>query len=264
MNVLLFLRTVVRFQPSNKQFIFVLGVPRSGTSLLKNLLCAHSQLYGTSTESTGYFKFQNFGKYVFEGLSKKQTEEILQSSTDLVHAYERLASTVGGESCFVDKVTPAPWRYRLIRRCFPLASYVHIVRDGRDGYCSAIKHGGIKQANELDKWAKYWSDSVVLPERLLPSPSFITIRYEDLTNEPRDTMKMVMEFLGYQFEEGQIDPHEYEKTSSLHKSRSYHRNLAKPISPTSVNRYRTQLSLRQVKVFNQIAGTQLSRLGYEI
>lgn len=267
MNFSLLLGAVASFEASNREFIFVLGAPRSGTSLLKNLLCTHSQLYGTRTESAGFFRAQNFEKKVFDSLSESHTQEILRSSKNHVHAYDFLTAAVvasAGKLCFVDKVTPASWRYRMLQNCFPRAKYIHIVRDGRDGYCSAVKHGQIKQARSVKQWAKYWRNVVTLPRRIFPQERVWTLRYEDLVREPKATMSIVMDFLGYPFEERQIDSSTYKESTILHKSRVYHRKLSNPIGAGSVGRYVEDMSKDTLVIFNRIAGRTLLDFGYHV
>ena len=246
-------------------YIFVLGVPRSGTSLLKNILQSNSRLTGSVSESTGFFTFRDFNNYNLDEFCHEELVEIISGSDGLIQAYERVSKLYLSETqdqSFVDKVTPSRYRYLFLRNRFPNARFIHIVRDGRDAFCSARKHGGIKQAVTPKKFANYWCNSIRIVNECLPKEKIYTIRYEDMVAMPYDCMHGVMTFLGLPMEVQQLQREVYASKTNLYLTREYHQNLEKNISTKSIGKYKNNLTLEEQKVFLNEAEICLINYGY--
>jgi len=148
-------------------------------------------------------------------------------------------------------------------RFFPMAVFVHLVRDGRDCYCSALHHPNVAQSASLDGFARYWRGCVSLPEKLVPPVRLYSLRYEDLTSDPIGELKKLMGFLDLEFVPQQVDVNVYSSTTSI-KKRDVHKNLSMPINTTSQARWKHDLTEVQNERFCQIAGRPLSRFGYSL
>lgn len=246
--------------------VFVTGAPRSGTTLLKTVLVAHSQMAGTDYESTGLFRYRNLEAYRIDELERQKVDAAISGTKHIVPLFEKLAEAVlaqHGAARFVDKLTVRAWRLKFVARHFPRARFVNIVRDGRDCLCSARRHPNVLQSETVSMFARYWKSCVEIPMRTIPPDRLKTITYEQLTAEPEQTLRGVMSFLDIPFEPGQIDPQVYVETSSMH-TREVHRNLARNINTQSQQRWRAELSVDDQLAFRGVAESTLQTCGYAV
>lgn len=156
--------------------VFIVGCPRSGTTLIQMLLGSHKDIY-TCRETHFFQRIRRIGKkklldhlfldrrrvmsaYAF---IKARNELLLQHEPDRVrtfgsaaHFLERLMSseaTARGKSEWVEK-TPAHLFYvPLIGRHIPSAQFVHILRDGRDVVASLTD--AAQRYPNVPAWRRY-------------------------------------------------------------------------------------------------------------
>jgi hypothetical protein len=97
---------------------------------------------------------------------------------------------------------------------------------------------------------------------MLPATSLLTLQYESLCGNPEGVMIKVMRFLDLPYEPAQIKPATYSAVTNL-MNKSYHRNLEKPISMSSVGSHRSLMTETDRRAFLAEAGECLCKLGYE-
>jgi hypothetical protein len=193
-------------------------------------------------------------------------EPLLESSNNIVSFYDQIAEKAcekNDASRFVDKVPWPPRRHRLwyVTAKFEGARWIHIVRDGRDCYCSAQRHPHVPQSEDIASFAAYWQTCVESHESMIPENRKHTVRYEDLTRSPSEVVESIMEFVGLDFELGQIrvsNRKEYDEGA-----KGAHSRLRKPISDKSVGRWKGELDSMEANTFYQCAGDTLRHFGYE-
>ena len=244
------------------RIVFVVGSPRSGTTLLQSVLATHSELFSIPGE-TGLFSNQNiFGRRHF-GLSWEENRALFRESRDLVDFFDRavalLASRNGGGT-FVEKTPQHVLRLEFLMRRFPNARFLHVVRDGRDCYVSAKGHSGIPQTSSAGRFARYWARCVDAPLRLEGHPALETVRYEDFVRSAPHELDRVMRFLSLRSETGQLDParfgsHKRGRRDEFHLLRS-------PVSDLRVGRWKEELTARKKADFERVARPQLTAYGY--
>ncbi len=243
------------------EVVFIVGSPRSGTTLLQRILSLHSRLCSISGE-TGIFTRQN----LFDrerrhfGLAGADLESLFDDSSDIVDFFERGASRVCDGRIFVEKTPQHVLHIPFILEYFPASRIIHIVRDGRDCYCSARSSGIIPQAASLDGFARYWRKCVRAAMRHQGHERILEIRYEDLARHPRRRLSDIMRYLGLELEDRQTDPDAIggDRRSDLGEFR----RLKQAIGPASVGRWRTELTPRQVARFMKVARREIEHYGY--
>lgn len=242
--------------------IFVLGSPRSGTSLVQSVLAAHSELFSIPGE-TGLFSYQNiFGRRHF-GLSWGENQALFRESHDLVDFFDRGVRLLEARSegrTFVEKTPQHVLRLRFLSQRFPHARFLHVVRDGRDCFVSARSHAGIPQATSARRFARYWRKCVEAPLRMRGDRRLATMRYEDFVRDPRGELDRVMGFLGLEREDQQLDPNRY--GSQERARRDEFRLLRSPVSDRRVGRWRRELTSAERSAFERVAGRPLRFYGY--
>lgn len=251
---------------SERRHIFVLGIPRSGTTLLKSLLAAHPEIGGSDYESTGIFGIRDIFRYALGELTPAQVKELLDGSTDIIDFYDGITERLlerNGKKIFVDKLQMRSYRLRYVNRYFPNSVFLNIVRDGRDCFCSAQHHPNIPQAKSAQEFATYWAKGVGMPSKLIPSHRLYELKYEELTADPASVLDRAMRHVGLAFSEEQIQVERYAATTTI-KKREVHQNLGQPITTASRERWRNELSPEDNDLFVQIAGSELARFGYAV
>ena len=263
----------------------VLGVSRSGTTLLKEMLDRHSELV---IPSESYFIPQLWDRHG----SRPDREAILAdlgrisrvrewgvapddlrrrmprdpSFAEAIDAVYRTYAEARGKRRFGDKTPAYMQSLDLLERVFPDARYVHIVRDGRDAGLSFVSMRRRARFNwsrprRLGDFACQWDREVRGARRFGATTAhgrYLEVRYEDLVAEPERFLREVCTFLGLGFEPEMLEYHRCVDASTLED----HPRLAQP--PTvHVRDWREQMAPKEVERFEAIAGALLDELGYE-
>jgi len=253
-------------QISDLEMIFIIGVPRSGTTLLQKILEAHSKLFAIHNE-TAVFSYKNYfsGNFNPFGLEKSLNKSLLLEAKNNVDYFDKCVRYLMNKpenkgQIFVEKTPQHIQRLDTLVKAFPNAKFVHIVRDGRDAFCSAQKHPNVYQGRTLKLFAHYYSKALKRVEKY--RDSVITIKYEDLAKSPKDTVVNLMDQLGLNFEIDQLDS--MRRTSDPRSKSKQFTKLNDRINDSSIGRQREELGSKEINEFNRIAGKQLMRYDYEI
>ena len=220
---------------------FVLGHPRSGTTLLRALLCNHSDVFippengglwkmvrvfgslrGQSWENVVIGVLTEFARgYEFD-LWNINLEDLSNEALQLAPEQRSLGNLIGliyrkygavhapGKNVWGDKTTPGSFSYLgKLSRVFPHSAYVHIVRDGRDCVASSIKAGFFDKSYSVA--AQAWVDNVrgcrKFGQRCESNGRFLELRYEDLIRMPAEIVRSLCDFLGLEYESSMLDHH---------------------------------------------------------
>lgn len=249
---------------SSQDHIFVVGAPRSGTTLVKLILSVHPNLKGPGYE-TGIFMNKNIFDFKFTGFTRDELDDILAQSTDIVQFFDRFAMAnlqkLGGQR-FIEKTPPHVLKIGFLLKHFPNAQIVNIYRDGRDCYCSAQHHPNVVQGRSAKRYAHYWKKCIRARLDVGSDRRVFDVKYEDLTADPEQHVTQIMNFLGEDYDPRQIDPDYYSKNTSINSQKSYLQKLAQPIKAASQGRWKTELSQADIDQFHHIAAKELTSLGY--
>lgn len=245
---------------SKEKHVFVLGAPRSGTTLIQTLIGAHPHFFSPGVE-TGFFTWQDIFHENRQhlGLPKKTLERFYAECSDIVEFFDKLAGYVTEDrERFVEKTPQHVLKVSYIQDHFPKSHIVHIHRDGRDCFCSA-REAGIPRGSDLEEFAGYWKKCVA--SRLEAGGKILDVEYADLVGEPEEEMQKVMAFLDSSFEltQLQINARETDPRSGEEKFS----RLADEISPRSVGRWKEELTSSELRRFDSIAEEELHAFGYE-
>jgi len=259
------LRNVVwwlRAKPSRSRHVFIVGAPRSGTTLLQLLIAAHSGFAGCAGESGVFTRnnvFNSARRYC--GLSEARVREVLSRSSDIVSFFDCLAMEVtNGTHRFAEKTPQHVLVLRQLLRWFPESQFVNIVRDGRDCYCSAQTNPDVPQRTGAPRFARYWRRCIRARQRLGPSERIIDVRYEDLAGDTEASLRRIMLTLGHEFESRQLAVSA--RTADSRSALTSFSRLSAPVGSETVGRWRREMSNEQISQFQQIAGRELRQFGY--
>lgn len=198
-----------------KSPIFIGGLFKSGTSLLRAMLGQHSTI--ASGLETYWFdlnwknKDDKFWERInmlskFYEIDEEETHNLVDDSANVAQFLNSfLAKYTARLSCqrWVEKT---PGNIKHLDRIFqywPDAKVIHIVRDPRDVFASLRE---AKKWDSLDKYVALWCDFFRLAEKFKAengnnNGQIMEIRYEELVLDPVVTMKSVLKFLGEPWED---------------------------------------------------------------
>jgi Sulfotransferase family len=260
--------------------VVVLGVSRSGTTLLKSMLGAHSQL---AIPSESYFIPQLWDRHgerpdrVAILADLRRLERIAQWGVDVeqldlpaqptfaqvIDAVYSAYANAQGKPRYGDKTPLYMQHLDLLARVFPEARYVHIVRDGRDAALSFLDMArkprfNVSRPRGLGDFAAAWRREIVAARRFGREHPYLELRYEALVANPEARLLEVCSFLGLGYEPAML---EYHRATDLDITVD-HVLLERPPEQTA-RKWREQMADRDVELFEAIAGDVLSELGYE-
>ena len=285
---------------------FIIGSPRSGTTLLRLMLTSHPHLVVPPEcgfmvwlhPMFGQWKAREFSdpdyvsqfaqavassrKFETWGISASQiTEAIIHDHPD---SYGYACACVYHQFCIRAGKSTIYWgdknnyylsKIALIRTIIPHARFIHIVRDGRDIACSYREVMRIKSDSpyrpllprEINEIAERWVHDIRTIQRqgkTMGADTFLELRYEDLTSDPRTELLRICEWLGVQFAPEMLHFH--------HKNLSHHlepeatldwkRRTLEPVTQDTVGRYVWMLDQSDIIKFESIAREELRHYGY--
>jgi tetratricopeptide (TPR) repeat protein len=240
------------FVINNEKMIFVLGMPRSGTSLVEQILSSHSNVFGA-----GELPFlRNIILNNFKE-NQNQPKDILHTVSNLEimsKAYIDKTSLLENNNKLILDKSPLNFLWiGFIKALFPNAKIIHVDRDPKDTCFSCYKNlfanslNFTYQKKELALFYNAYSDLINFWNEKLHSFIY-SIKYEDLINDPNKNIKNLLKFCELDFEEECLKFYENEspiKTMSATQARQ-------KIYKTSIKSYK-KYEKKLTDLFNNLA-----------
>jgi hypothetical protein len=150
-----------------------------------------------------------------------------------------------------------------ILKIHPRAHFIHLVRDGRDVAVSA-RHSVFNHYHPYYV-AKLWAREQALAlnwKEKLPASQFTTIRYEDLTSNPEQTIKNLCFRLDEDYQEEMLRYSEKTEVQILAKMSQSWSNISRSILSDNSQKYKIELSSKDIFLFETIAHRELMAFDY--
>jgi hypothetical protein len=279
--------------PNRERPIFLIGAPRSGTTLLRYVLSSHPRIY-LPPESN--FIPRLLGRHPHRELERADAVRVLETmmtyrsffkdwrgerpdptgllerlpdlkpSTIIDAVFSDYAGQYGAER-WGDKSPIYTMHVDVIAPAFPTAQFIHIIRDGRDVALSMQQtyRGGRFFYIDAYYGARSWRQRVLRASaagaRLGPS-RYLELRYEDLTANPETVIRTICEFLGEAYQPAMMHPSR--EAVRHHHSRGIHAATRNPLTTSRSGRWRTEMPLRDQRLVHAVAGDLLAAKGYEV
>jgi len=186
--------------------IFVLGMPRSGTSLVEQILASHSNVFGAG---------EVYHSSVFDGQVAKATGRPFPQSISSVPAevlaqsariyVDNLRADADQSTRITDKLPHNFLRVGLLTAVMPKAKIIHCVRDPMDTCLSIFTHffssahGYASDLKELGLYYRLYEQLMLDWDVRFPGCMY-RISYEDLVANHECEIKQLLEYCGLQFE----------------------------------------------------------------
>jgi tetratricopeptide (TPR) repeat protein len=197
--------------------IFVTGLPRTGTTLVERILCAHSQVHSAG-ELPDFSRTVSRMIEALPGTGQMRRADLVVESTRLDFdalgaSYRDQSAPVAGDGdAFIDKFPQNALYLGLIRKALPDAVVVLVRRHPMDACYSMFKQifTDIYQFSyDLDELAAYFIAHHRLMEHWLDTlgDSVLSIRYEDIVADQDAQSRKLIEFCGLEWEDACLDFH---------------------------------------------------------
>jgi hypothetical protein len=196
--------------------VFVIGSPRSGTTLLRLILDSHPRI--SCGEETHFLRDleavvgRHWELVATYGLPR---EWWIKHIRELYQAFQAEVLARSGKVRWAEKDPTYTLHLPFIEELFPDALYVHLLRDGYDVIASFRDRWGYKSAARAARteWARYVTTARELGTRL-PEERFLEVRYEELVADPDGQGQRIFGFLGEAWDPAvlEFDPTEHSAT----------------------------------------------------
>jgi hypothetical protein len=277
-------------------YLFIVGSHRSGTTLLRRILDAHSQI-AIAREAPWIIPFykQRIGltpdgavtrdfvsrlladtKFRLLDIGAAELEALFEESGSVGYALfiGRLFDhygRAGGKHVVGDKTPNYVRQIQALHRLWPRAKFVHLIRDGRD-VCLSVLDWKRKAARLADQYPTWEDDPVTTAAlcwerdvghgreqaRLLGPELYYEIRYESLVTRPAEAVEGLCSFLGVPYERSMLEFHQGRTRSDPGLSP---KQAWLPITP-GLRDWRSQMAGADVERFEAAAGDLLDELSY--
>lgn len=269
--------------------LFIVGMPRSGTKLLRDLLNRHDKVSIPEVEShfipyflskyeqvnpdlidqlwlelenTPYFKLLNETGVTFD--KKDFLEKVDKNSWASIFEYllkngvPKTARSLKNEKNIIwgDKTPGYLNHVSLLKEVFPQARFVHIIRDPRDYSLSVKKTWG----KSLYRAAYRWSQSISQAQKEAAAfqKDYLEVKYEDLVVEPAKVIKQIAAFIDIKFDKKMLT---LSKPSETHSQST--KGQAK-IVKSNIAKFHKALSKNQIRAIEELNYNLMKKLGYKI
>jgi hypothetical protein len=189
--------------------VFIVGSPRSGTTLMRSIIDAHPNVFCPPWETGIFVQLAAIMDGDLRIVLNDKRVPFPASRQDLIDWAARMVDdlfwTLGkdtGKRRWAEKTPAHVFHMDLIRDVFPKAQFVHIIRDGM-AVVRSLQN--MPWAPRNIGWStKRWLESVQAGRELgasLPKDQYHEVRYETLLSDPRETVQAICDFIGEPFAE---------------------------------------------------------------
>jgi hypothetical protein len=280
----------------------VVGVGRSGTTLLRLMLDAHPQMTippethfvpavieacrsgarpeGAVEAMTSVRQWGDQGIEPAEMLERLRPLEPLDPGAAL-RAFYTLQAERQGKPRWGDKTPVYVESMEAIHEALPEARFIHLIRDGRDVALSRARRGFGKNAGGRRAGQRWRRRILAAREQSQRLPHYLELRYEDLIEDPEGVLRRVCDFAELDFDPAMLRYHERaaermaemardlpgrdgESVRPAEERMAAHAMTQKPPSASRIGVWRTEMSAEDAAEFENAAGDLLAELGYPV
>jgi tetratricopeptide (TPR) repeat protein len=228
--------------------LFVVGMPRSGTTLVEQIIAGHSRIHGAGELGTIPRVIAGLERWERHTGSGRRYPDCVDDLDPQVtrsiaeNILKELREYAPGKDHVVDKLPHNFENIGLIKLLFPRAKIISVRRDPRDVAISnyfidyANKHNGMGFAYQLEWIGEQLTDHSLLMhhwERVFPG-EILEVRYEDIVEDPATSARRMLDYVGVDWQPQVLDFYALErpvKTASAWQVRQ-------PLYTNSIARWR--------------------------
>ncbi len=280
----------------NTPFFFIIGRPRSGTTLLRTMFDAHPNVCIPLEHSNLIHLQYKFGRIrnwnkkrilslFYEFTSNKMIQHWTydkaklkksllsapqkSSFSDLIKIiYSHYESVFPkDEQLIIGDKSPLNSLYlkKLYKGAFTDAKFIYLSRDPRDNIASIKKLKSKGFSPSIDILANGWKQSVnqfFYMSKKAPKQLFF-LRYEDLIVHPKEELLKICDFLDFPFDEDMLNYHNIKQNYSNAFIEKYQKKLFSPPDKNNLNKWGDVLTAKEVRKIEYQCRNYMEKLSYD-
>jgi tetratricopeptide (TPR) repeat protein len=219
--------------------IFILGMPRSGTTLTEQIIASHPEVHGAGElPDLMVIAEREIATATFpDNVGLLDQASLTARGAEYVTGLKRRAP---GARYITDKMPGNFQAVGLIHLMLPNAKIIHVNRNPVDTclscFTTLFKYGH-EYSYDLAELGRYYADYARLMEhwrRVLPAGAFLDVHYEDIVADQEGQSRRILEYCGLEWNDACLDFHKNKRavsTASVSQVRQ-------PIYKSSVERWR--------------------------
>lgn len=267
--------------------VYVAGQERSGTSLMYALLASHPNIAMTRRTNLWTHFYDQYGdlsnpenldaclammgRYKRIHPLKLDLVRVRQEFLQGEQTYGRLFAIIEGH--YAERLGKPRWgdkslhteRYAdAVFAAYPRATILHMLRDPRDRYASALTRWEVNRSG-VGGGAAVWLSSVKLAsqnQKKYPD-RYKIVRYETLASEPEKTLRDICSFIDEPYEPVMLTMNGARSFRDEGGNSSYTTYEPGRISTRSIGRFRKVLSKRQIAFLQLLCSKEMKTLNYQ-
>lgn len=242
--------------------IFLVGAPRSGTTILQSLLAAHPKIISfPESKFFHYLLSEQFSANLPSRLESFLRDEIKRP--ELFHDFDASQNTETKAAWFVgvldslaaeqnqdiwlEKTPEHIYFIEDIQGLLPDSKFIHILRNGMDTIASMYEAtrsfndlwGGVW---DLEHCIERWKYAVLTSHKYVNNSNHIFVKYEELVDNKTQILERVCNFIGIDYHAAMLIDYKA-KAANLSLNLPWHQGIARDIQSTKVHKYH--------KIFNR-------------
>lgn len=264
--------------------VFLVGAPRSGTTILQSLLASHPEI--TSFPETKFFHYlwsdrlksrltDRLREFFHREIRRPDLYDEWVSETSLtsdrikwfVGILDKLA-VEGGNSIWLEKTPEHVYFVRDILDHLPDAKFIHIVRNPLDVIASMRKATSDPSTNAIwgGEWSlqfciERWKSSVAATNSFSDNSQRLVIRYEDLLEDKVKILSQCCYFIDIAYDPEMLRNYR-SQAIALGLGHPWHKGIDRGIEPAIVAKYKDFFSESEVKYILEKTAELRSYFGY--
>jgi hypothetical protein len=268
--------------------IFILGHPKSGTTLITSLLDYHPQLMVIPEETDYYsiikpqidikdkysllFKESHLSNYLrgnithdiggnfdYSCVDKEKFTNAILNDDSLISIVDTIRKTFYNGTEFkywVEKTPKHIYHIEEIKKDFPQAKFIFIYRDPRDNYISYKK----KRGNRINaiSFSNDWNKCFSIAEKC---DNLLFVKYEDLVLIPEKTINQIVKFLQIDFNRSLLTP---TKTGNKWNGNSMFNETKNRIDASGIGRYKEFICKSDLRTLETLCRSNMIKYSYPL
>jgi peptidoglycan/xylan/chitin deacetylase (PgdA/CDA1 family) len=263
--------------------IFLVGAPRSGTTILQSLLAAHPEIISfPESKFFHYLLYEEFVANLPTRLEGFLRDEI--NRPEFLHDFDASETTENQASWFVrvldslateqhktiwlEKTPEHIYFIEDIQRLVPDTKFIHILRNGMDAIASMYEAtrsfndlwGGVW---DLEHCIERWRYAVLTSYKYVNNSNHIFVKYEELVDNKKLVLETICNFIEIEYNPAMLINYKA-KAANLSLNLPWHQGIERDIQSTNVHKYHKVFKHKEIQdILNQIKWVN-SEVAYKV
>ncbi|MEG3892802.1 sulfotransferase [Microcoleus sp. Z1_A1] len=236
--------------------IFLVGSPRSGTTMLQSLLAAHPEVI--SFPESKFFHYLLYKKFAgklpgrMEAFFKDEINrpELLQGFDDSQTVATKVSWFVGvldglaaeqNKSIWLEKTPEHIYFIEDIQRFLPDAKFIHILRNSMDTIASL--HEATRNSHDLwgpgwdlNHCIHRWKEAMLISHKYAKNSNHILVKYEEILDNKVKKLEKLCQFMEIEYDDKMLEFYQ-EKAAHLSLNLPWHQGIDREVKSNKVHKY---------------------------